>query len=245
MFSFYYLHPRVSLTLFSICLSSTCLLSPFLLHDPHRLFSSNLLPPPESPPSLFFTSSPSPLADHLTSLCLFTHNPLFPHLRFPLWLEDKYHFGGPPQVAAFSFPGWNGFSAYLHCQWSYRTSPAYSTDSYISKMRVKRLTHLYRMAFSCSKTCILSFEFVVRFILSTVGRYSLTNGYMRSSQRFLCMLHTCLCKDLQVTSCLYFEGTSRFFHLVGSLFGLKSAISLLLLLEMNAFESEACIKADR
>lgn len=33
----------------------------------------------------------------------------FPYLRFPLWLADKYHFGAPPQVAAFSFPGGNSF----------------------------------------------------------------------------------------------------------------------------------------
>lgn len=77
--------------------------------------------------ALYFTSSPSPLADHLTSHLLSA----FPYLRFSLWLGDKYHFGEPPQVAAFSFPGWNGFSAYLHCLWSYRTSPAYSTDFYI------------------------------------------------------------------------------------------------------------------
>lgn len=53
---------------------------------------------------LSFTSSPSPPAKHLTSLCLLTCNLLF-LISDLLRLPHKYHFGGLPQVAAFSFPG--------------------------------------------------------------------------------------------------------------------------------------------
>lgn len=72
----------------------------------------------------------------------------FPYLRFPLWLADKYIFGGPPQVTAFSFPGWNGFSACLHCQWSYRTFCAYSVDSYLLHRYSKRAEVILRVRHS-------------------------------------------------------------------------------------------------
>lgn len=82
----------------------------------------------------------------------------FPYLRFIPWLADKYHFGGPPHVADFSFPDWNGFSAYLHCQWSYRTFPAYSVDPIFSTDKVKEEGLLWEWG---SINCMQLIQFVV------------------------------------------------------------------------------------
>lgn len=50
-----------------------------------------------------FASSPSALGK-LHCFLMFTCHLLFPYLRTLPWLAHKYHFGGPPQVAASSFP---------------------------------------------------------------------------------------------------------------------------------------------
>lgn len=67
------------------------------------------------------------VSDQLPSHCLslLAGDLLFLISRFPLWLADKCHFVGAPQVAAFSFPAGNGFSAHLHRQWS-NSRPLYS-----------------------------------------------------------------------------------------------------------------------
>lgn len=121
----------------------------FLFHDPRVLFqqqsitysSSSSLTRLQSEhcalacPPLYLSPSLSPSPPHPQRTPYFLvslhRRSAFPYLRFPLWLADNYPFGGPPQATAFSFPGRNGFSAYLHRQWSYRTSHAYSFDSYL------------------------------------------------------------------------------------------------------------------
>ena len=117
--------PRVLFQRQSITYSTSSTLSLACnLNTVHSLVPRSYLPPSLSP------SPPHPrlLPHFLVSLHL---QSAFPYLRFALWLTDKYHFGGPPQVAAFSFPGRNGFSAYLQCQWSYRTFQGCSADSHL------------------------------------------------------------------------------------------------------------------
>lgn len=114
-----------------------------LSHDPHVLFSSIYYPHILLPSLWHKLNTKCSIAPPCMSRCCFpltSHRlPYFlvsPHLqyvfhylRFSLWLENKYHFGGFPQFAAFSFFGWNGFAAYSHCQKSCETFLMYSTDA--------------------------------------------------------------------------------------------------------------------
>lgn len=135
--------PRVLFQRQSITYSTSSTLSRLQSEHCALACSRSYLPPSLSP------SPPHPrlLPHFLVSLHL---QSAFPYLRFALWLADKYHFGGPPQVAAFSFPGRNDFSAYLQCQWSYRTFQGYSADSHLLHRyseRVRRSSHLWRKVF--------------------------------------------------------------------------------------------------